>query len=286
MNENRVNTIPANLAENGASMAQATNRAFADERRTAILEMLDHNASVQVAEIAQTFGVSSVTARADLDALAEAGKLRRTHGGAVSLHKRLTVSTQDRRINVNVAAKQAIAQSAIELVNDGDTLLVDSGTTALEFVRLLDQRDGITVITADITIADYIDESMPSVDVVMLGGALRKGHRYLYGPLTMQALQMVHADLAVMCPGAFVPSCGFTTDFPQMAETKTAMIAAARQSVALMDASKVNGRGMYRFAELADVDSIVMDSDPDNAVATSIAEIVDNARPNLLIAGA
>lgn len=267
-------------------MAHATTRAFADERRAAIMEMLEHNASVQVAEIAQTFGVSSVTARADLDALAEAGKLRRTHGGAVSLHKRLTVSTQDRRINVNVAAKQAIAQSAIELVNDGDTLLVDSGTTALEFVRLLDQRDGITVITADITIADYIDESMPSVDVVMLGGALRKGHRYLYGPLTMQALQMVHADLAVMCPGAFVSSCGFTTDFPQMAETKTAMIAAAHQSVALMDASKVNGRGMYRFAELADVDSIVMDRDPDHAVATSIAEIVVDARPNLLIADA
>lgn len=267
-------------------MAHAATRAFADERRAAIMEMLEHNASVQVAEIAQTFGVSSVTARADLDALAEAGKLRRTHGGAVSLHKRLTVSTQDRRINVNVAAKQAIAQSAIELVNDGDTLLVDSGTTALEFVRLLDQRNGITVITADITIADYIDESMPSVDVVMLGGALRKGHRYLYGPLTMQALQMVHADLAVMCPGAFVPRCGFTTDFPQMAETKTAMIAAAHQSVALMDASKVNGRGMYRFAELTDVDAIVMDRDPDHAVATSIEEIVDDAHPNLIIAGA
>lgn len=267
-------------------MAHVTTRAFADERRAAIMEMLEHNASVQVAEIAQTFGVSSVTARADLDALAESGKLRRTHGGAVSLHKRLTVSTQDRRINVNVAAKQAIAQSAIELVSDGDTLLVDSGTTALEFVRLLDQRDGITVITADITIADYIDESMPSVDVVMPGGALRKGHRYLYGPLTMQALQMVHADLAVMCPGAFVPGCGFTTDFPQMAETKTAMIAAAHQSVALMDASKVNGRGMYRFAELVDVDTIVMDRDPDDAVATSITETVDDARPNLVIAGA
>ena len=284
MNENRVNTIPANFAENGADMVQVATRAFADERRAAIMEMLEHNASVQVAEIAQTFGVSSVTARADLDALAEAGKLRRTHGGAVSLHKRLTVSTQDRRINVNVAAKQAIAQSAIELVSDGDTLLVDSGTTALEFVRLLDQRDGITVITADITIADYIDESMPSVDVVMLGGALRKGHRYLYGPLTMQALQMVHADLAIMCPGAFVPGCGFTTDFPQMAETKTAMIAAARQSVALMDASKVNGRGMCRFAELTDVDTIVMDRDPNNAVATSIAETTDIDAPTLIIA--
>ena len=286
MNENGLNTIPANLAENGVVMAQTATRAFADERRSAIMEMLEHNASVQVADIAQTFGVSSVTARADLDALAEAGKLRRTHGGAVSLHKRLTVSTQDRRINVNVAAKQAIAQSAIELVSDGDTLLVDSGTTALEFVRLLDQRDGITVITADITIADYIDESMPSVDVVMLGGALRKGHRYLYGPLTMQALQMVHADLAIMCPGAFVPGCGFTTDFPQMAETKTAMIAAARRSVALMDASKVNGRGMYRFAELTDVDNIVMDRDPNGSVATSIAEATDTDAPTLIIATA
>ena len=85
-------------------------RAFADERRSAIMEMLEHNASVQVADIARTFGVSSVTARGDLDALADAGKLRRTHGGAVSLHKRLTVSTQDRRVNVNVAAKQAIAR--------------------------------------------------------------------------------------------------------------------------------------------------------------------------------
>lgn len=94
------------------------------------------------------------------------------------------------------------SHKAPELVNDGDTLLVDSGTTALEFVRLLDQRDGITVITADITIADYIDESMPSVDVVMLGGALRKGHRYLYGPLTMQALQGPRRSCR-QCPGCF-----------------------------------------------------------------------------------
>ena len=64
------------------------------------------------------------------------------------------------------------------------------------------------------------------------------------------------------------------------------MVGAARQSVALMDASKVNGRGMHRFAELTDVDTIVMDRDPDGAVTTSIAETVDDARPNLVIAGA
>lgn len=258
-------------------------RAFADERRTAIMEMLEHNASVQVSDIARTFGVSSVTARGDLDALADAGKLRRTHGGAVSLHKRLTVSTQDMRVNVNVAAKQAIARTAAALVQDGDTLLVDSGTTALEFVRMLDERSGITVITADITIADFIDESMPTVDVVMLGGSLRKGHRYLYGPLTMRALEALHADLAVICPGAFVPNRGLMTDFPQMAELKAAMIVATDHSCALMDASKSHGRGMYRFAGLEDLDTIVMDSDPKGTVATAIADLDEEQRPQLLL---
>ena len=201
-------------------MAHATTRAFADERRSAIMEMLGHNASVQVAEIAQTFGVSSVTARADLDALAESGKLRRTHGGAVSLQKRLTVSTQDRRINVNVAAKQAIAQSAIELVGNGDTLLVDSGTTALEFVRLLDQRDGITVITADITIADYIDESMPSVDVVMLGGHYAKVIAICTAHLPCRRSKWSTPTLPSCAPAPLSPAAALRPTFPRWPRPK------------------------------------------------------------------
>ena len=103
---------------------------YAAERRVAILSMLDQSSSVQVAEVAEAFGVSRVTARADLDALEHDGKLRRTHGGAVSLSKTLTVSIQDARVNVNVEAKRAIAVAAAGLVSDGDSILVDSGTTA------------------------------------------------------------------------------------------------------------------------------------------------------------
>lgn len=252
-------------------MSATTSRTFAEERRTAIMDMLERSASVQVADIAQTFGVSTVTARGDLDALAAAGKLRRTHGGAVSLHKTLTVSVQDQRVNVNVDAKQSIARAALDLVEDGDTVFVDSGTTALEFVRMLDMRSGITVITADITIADFIDESLPSVNVIMLGGELRKGHRYLFGPLTMAALETLHADLAVICPGAFVAERGFMTDFPQMAEIKQAAIRAATQSIVLMDSSKLRARGIYAFANLKDVHFVVMDEDPADVVAQAIA---------------
>lgn len=250
-------------------MSQSS-RAFAEERRAAIMGMLERSSSIQVADIAAAFGVSNVTARGDLDALEKAGRLRRTHGGAVSLHKRLTVSTQDKRVNVNAEAKRAIARRAAGLVRNGDTLLVDSGTTPLEFVRVLGGFSDVTVITADITIADYIDESVPSVDVVMLGGSLRKGHRYLYGPLTLQALESVHADLALIAPGAFIPARGFMTDFPQMAELKRAFMAAADRSLVLLDSSKVGGRGTYRFAGLEDFDTLVMDKDPDAAVQAAI----------------
>ena len=236
-------------------MSASTSRTFAEERRTAIMDMLEHSASVQVADIAQAFGVSTVTARGDLDALAAAGKLRRTHGGAVSLHKTLTVSVQDQRVNVNVDAKQSIARAALELVRDGDTVFVD-----------------------------YIDESLPSVDVIMLGGELRKGHRYLFGPLTMAAIATIHADLAVICPGAFVAGRGFVTDFPQMAEIKQAAMSAASHSVALMDASKLTSRGTYCFAPIHAVDHIVIDKDVEGTLSDALDKLPNDAkRPQLIV---
>lgn len=261
--------------------------AFAEERRTAILEMLDRTASVQVTELVEAFGVSAVTVRSDLAALEQDGKLRRTHGGAVSLHKSLTVSVQDKRVNVNARAKQAIARAAIELVENDSTIMVDSGTTALEFVRMLDLRSGITVITADVTIADYIDDSMPTVDVVLLGGSLRKGHRYLYGPLALRSLEMLHADLVIICPGAYLPERGIMTDYPQMAELKGAMLHAATTRALLMDASKVGTGGLMRVAQLEDFDTIVVDEDPDGVLrqrCAQIAETSGGAAPRLIVA--
>lgn len=257
---------------------------FAEERRSAILQTLEQTASVQVSELARTFGVSAVTIRGDLDALEAAGKLRRTHGGAVSLARALAVSVQDRRVNVNVAAKQAIARAALALVDDGDTLLVDSGTTALELVRTLEARSGITVITADLTIADYIDESLPGIDVVLLGGKLRKNHRYLYGPLVTRSIEVLHADKAFLCPTSFVPGRGFMTNFEQMAEVKTAFLAAADAAFALIDAAKVGTGGLMRFAALVDVDAVVTDADPKGVLAKCIKELDDEKRPRLILA--
>lgn len=240
------------------------------ERQRAILELLERESAVRVDQLAQAFGVSRVTARADLDALARDGKLRRTHGGAASLSRRLTVSVQDRRVNVNAKAKQVIAARAAQLVGDGDTLLVDSGTTTLELVRALSLREGLTVVTADLTIAEHIDRAMPSCDVVMLGGMLRKAHRYTTGPLAMAALAELHADKVFVCPSSFVPGRGLMTDYQAMAELKRAMLGAADRRYCLMDASKVGASGLIRFAGLVDFDAVVMDVDPEGVVAAAL----------------
>ena len=243
-----------------------------EERRAAILSMLDRAASVQVTQLADAFGVSRVTARADLDALARDGKLRRTHGGAVSLSKTLTVSVQERRINVNVEAKRAIARLAAPLVEDGDSVLVDSGTTALELVRAISGRAGVTVVTDDFTIADYVDRSAPSLDVIMLGGSLRKGHRYTAGPLAMRTLEVLHPRKAFVTPTSYVPGRGLMTNNQDMAELKRAYLTCADRTFVLMDQSKVGAPGLLWFGTLGGVEAVVMDEDPDGLVAEDAAE--------------
>ena len=265
-------------------MTPSATHSFAEERRAAIMAMLDRSASVQVAELARTFGVSAVTIRTDLDALEADGKLRRTHGGAVSLHKTLTVSIQDRRVNVNVAAKQAIARAAIELVDDGNALLVDSGTTALEFVRMLGSKSDITVVTADVTVANFIDESLPSVDAICWAVRCAKATATCTARSPC-ARSSPACRQGLPCPTALVPGRGFMTNYEQMAEVKAGMMRAAGARIVLMDASKVNGSGLFRFAGIDDADVIVMDRDPQGLVATEL-EALENAatRPRLVLA--
>lgn len=244
-----------------------------EERRAAILDMLEESTSVQVAQLAEAFGVSRVTARGDLDALARDGRLRRTHGGGVSLSKTLTVSVQDRRINVNAAAKRAIARCASSFVKDGDSVLVDSGTTALELVRALatNHRD-VTVVTDDFTIADYIDRSAPALNVIILGGSLRKGHRYVTGSLTLRMLELLHPAKAFVTPTSYVPGRGLMTNNQEMAELKRAFLECANETYVLMDASKIDAPGLLWFGTLEHVDAIIMDGDPDGLVAADAEE--------------
>lgn len=245
---------------------------YAVERRAAILELLEKHGSVQVVELSEQFGVSRVTIRSDLDALQMAGRLRRTHGGAVPITRAVTVSLQDRRVNVNVGAKRAIARTALDLIEDGDSILLDSGTTALELVRVLSARSGLTIVTNDVTIADFVDRSLPHSEVIMLGGLLNKGHRYTIGPVTVAALESLLPAKAFVCPSAYEPGGGLLTNNQNMAALKSAFMRCATKTYLLLDAEKVGEPGLMRYAHLSSADALITDSDPRGVLAADCAD--------------
>ncbi|WP_085831091.1 DeoR/GlpR family DNA-binding transcription regulator [Collinsella vaginalis] len=254
-----------------------------DERRAMIVEEVNLRSSIRVSDICERFRVSEVTARNDLDKLERGGKLRRTHGGAVSIARTITVSYPDQRLNINVEAKRAVAKRAAALVSNGDSLLVDTGTTTFEFVRFLSDKRDITIVTSDLSIASFADSNLPHADVLLLGGALRKNHRYMTGPITNRTLGDLYLDKAFLATDSFHPDHGFTTEFTGNADVKRLMVARARVKIMLMDASKVRCPCFVRFAGISDIDAVVIDEDPGGALAGAIAAA--GASTELVIAG-
>ena len=245
-------------------------RVSIDERRAMIVEEVNCRSSIQVADICERFGVSEVTARNDLDKLEKGGKLRRTHGGAVSITRTITVSYPDQRMNINVKAKRAVAARAAELVSNGDSLLVDTGTTTFEFVNTLYDKRGITIVTSDLSIATFADSNLPHADVLLLGGALRKNHRYMTGSITNEILSRLHLDKAFMATDSFDPVNGFTTEYTGNADVKRLMLSHARERIMMLDATKVREPSFIQFASMGDFQYVVTDYDPDGTLAHAI----------------
>lgn len=250
----------------------------ADERRVMIVDEVNSRTSIHVADICEHFGISEVTARSDLDKLERAGKLRRTHGGAVSITRTITISYPDQRMNLNVEAKRKVAQCAAELVSNGDSLFVDSGTTTLEFVRLLGSKHDITIVTNDLSIATFADSNLPHADVVLLGGALRKNHRYITGPIANDILGRLYVDKAFMGTDSFDPQQGFATEYTGNAEIKRGMLAHSNRHIVLMDITKLRQPSFISFAGISDFDVIVMDEDPDGTMAQAVESARTHAR--------
>lgn len=249
-----------------------------DERRAMIVEEINRRTSLQVADICERFGVSEVTARNDLDKLEKNGKLRRTHGGAVSLTRTITVSFPDQRLNLNVEAKRAITERAASFVHDGDSLFVDTGTTAFEFVHFLYDKRDITLVTSDLSIASFADSSMPHANILVLGGTLRKNHRYITGPITTEIMGRLRVDKAFLAADSFTPGFGFSTQFTGVAEVKGMMLKQSREHFMMMDASKVHDPCFMRFAQLTDFQTIIMDYDPSSAVSRELTRTGSEAK--------
>ncbi len=229
---------------------------FADERHAEVLRLLATERRVESAWLARYFGVSAESIRKDLAQLEASGLLHRVHGGAVPV-QRLGEEPSVATRTEQAEQKLAISQHAMRFVPRGGTLLLDAGTTTLRLAELLHTDADLVVYTNSIPVLTTLVQR--GIAVVGLGGRVRTETMAAVGPLTIEALRGINADVAFLGTNALSFQRGLTTPDVDEALVKHEMLAAARQRVFLVDTSKFGRESRARHATLTDVDVLVTD---------------------------
>lgn len=230
------------------------------ERRQRILALLREQSGVKVTELAPLLDVSEGTIRNDLTALEEAGQLRRVRGGAVPKdnHNPLSPNLPD-RARVNAPAKQRIARWAADMVQDGDSILLDASTTVFHMVPFLQDHQNLTIFTNGLETARALAKN-PANTTILLGGVLRQDGISVTGHLGEKILKDLHINTAFVSCSGFSVEAGLTQFNLQEAQLKSHMIECAKQVVALIDSSKFGQASLTPFATVEQLSHIVTDS--------------------------
>jgi DeoR family transcriptional regulator, aga operon transcriptional repressor len=229
------------------------------ERRRRIKDLLRDQGRVTVDDLASRFGTSQVTIRADLSALETVGALTRTHGGAVPSAEEADPPLGVKKLRHH-AEKVRIANAALALIRDGETIILDSGTTTAEIARGLRRLalTSINVITNALNIAALLQE-VPSVRLIVPGGILRRESNSLSGPLAESALANLQADRVYLGADAIDPEIGVMTPHLAEAELNAKMIRISQQVVVVADSSKLQRRNISLIAKVEQLDMLITD---------------------------
>ncbi|NOL43799.1 DeoR/GlpR transcriptional regulator [Kribbella sandramycini] len=235
-----------------------------------IVERLRGAQRITVQELVEVTESSDMTIRRDLDFLAAQGVLKRVHGGAVPAMPSGVEPPYSLRAQAALAAKQAIARAAVAHVEDGQTIVLDSGTTALEVARLLQQR-AVTVMPLSLQVAHELADA-PRVRLLMPGGEARKGELSLVGPLTVASLRALRFDIAVLSPCALSLDAGLTAFDLGDAEVKQTAMAVASRSIVLADGAKWDRAALAHVCPVDRPDLIITDPSAPEDQRTLLAQ--------------
>lgn len=235
---------------------------LAIERRNQILEKLQAEKKVLVSDLSQYYDVTEETIRRDLEKLEKSGLITKSYGGAVLNENTNLDLPFNVRKNRNVVAKQRIAGLMKELIQDGDTIMLDSSSTAVFIAKSIKDKQNLTVITNSIEILIELSD-VAGWRILSTGGTLREGSLDLVGPKSDQMISSYYAEKAIVsCKGIDLTK-GVTDSSEQLAGSKQAMLEAARKKLLVVDSSKF---GMIAFTKIGDIrefDAVVTDHEPD-----------------------
>jgi DeoR/GlpR family transcriptional regulator of sugar metabolism len=235
------------------------------QRKQHILTVLKLEGQVVAKALSEQLGLSEDTIRRDLRELAQEGLLQRVHGGALPASPALADFAGRQRLST--AAKRAIGRVAAAMIQPGQVVILDGGTTAVQLARHLPHELKATVVTHSPSIAVELAEH-PAVEVVIIGGRLFKHSMVAVGAAAIEAISRIRADTYFMGVTGIHPEVGLSTGDLEEAHIKRALCASAAETIVLVSAEKLNAASSYVIAPLSEVSGIVTERGvPDEAVA-------------------
>jgi DeoR/GlpR family transcriptional regulator of sugar metabolism len=260
---------------------EALDNALPSRRRAELVRLLRSRGQVTVTELAARFDVSLDTIRRDLDLLAERGLLARTHGGAVPLDELAMHDTPfAERLNAHKVAKTRIARAAAALVSDGETLMINGGSTTRAFAAELAARRNLTVVTNNLSLPAVLSGEAVR-DVYVLGGQYRAESQVTIGEVRFAPVSGISVDTAVIGVGGITAHAGLSTTLLAEAVMIAAMIGAASRTIVVADASKFGHNAFAHIAPLSRTHMLVTDAKPPPELGTALAD----AGVEVLVAG-
>lgn len=233
-----------------------------NERQSKIIELLQIKGEVKIFDLKGYFKVTDMTVRRDLEKLERNGVLKRTFGGAILTSKDVTL--RERTI-VRAIEKERIGRCAARLIQPGDTIFIDGGSTTLQVARHLPNNAEITVVTNAINVAAELSEK--KIPTIVVGGILFEVTNSMVGPITMETISRMAFDKVVLGATGLSALHGFSNSNMHEAEIKRTAIRKAKESLVVMDHSKFGERVLVSFAGLRDINKIVTDVLPDKELA-------------------
>src|SRR6201996_5307263 len=252
---------------------------MAEERRTQILQMVRSEGRVRVNELATKFNTSAVTIRSDLNELHQRGLVLRSHGGAVLPDTILRESPVNERLKTHSEEKRRIGAMAATLINDGEIIILDSGTTTLEIARQIKKMQGLQVITNGVNIAAELLDA-DKVQTFIVGGTLRVDSASIVGRSAEEMFDQFSADKVFLSGAGCDPDFGVSGANLDETMVNRAMLRIAREVILVADASKFSKRSMVRIAQFSEIDTVISDS----GLRSELQEKVRGLGCNLILA--
>jgi DeoR family transcriptional regulator of aga operon len=267
--------LPSNAGQIDMEESKSDGDIPAEMRREQMLAFVNSRDFVRVSDLSARFGVSEVTVRGDLDTLADRGQLRRIRGGAMPRPMPQPERSFEEMQAARVDEKARIGELAASLVSQGETVILDVGTTTTAVARALANRldlYDVVIFTNSLNIAIELESAIPRFTVVVTGGTLRPMQHSLVDPMGGLMLERINARTVFLGCNGIDPNGGITNINLPEAEIKRRMLQAARQRVIVADGSKVGRVELAYLCGVDEIDLLITDSSADPAVLNALRE--------------